>query len=71
LVVSPSSRFKQDAEKVRQHRSRLIEILNVARGYASGFESPAALRDSLFEHPADSSGTIPLHNFATGHREKS
>jgi len=26
------------------------------RGYASGFDSPAALLDKLFEHPA---GTIP------------
>jgi len=41
--------FGQDAEKVRQRRSRLIEILNVPlRGYASGFESPAALLDDLF-----------------------
>jgi hypothetical protein len=40
-----------DAEKVRQLRSRLIEILNVPRGYASGFDSPAALLDELFEHP--------------------
>jgi hypothetical protein len=23
------------------------------RGYASGFDSPAALLDELFEHPAD------------------
>jgi hypothetical protein len=41
----------QDAEKVRQRRSRLIEILNVPRGYASGFDSPAALLDGLFERP--------------------
>ncbi len=42
----------QDAEKARQLRSRFIEILNVPRGYASGFDSPAALLDGLFEHPA-------------------
>ena len=44
--------FLQDAEKVRQRRSRLLEILNVPQRYASGFDSPAALLDSLFEHPA-------------------
>ncbi|MEK6640188.1 MAG: hypothetical protein AABZ17_05905, partial [Nitrospirota bacterium] len=27
-------------------------ILNVPRGYASGFDSPAALLDGHFEHPA-------------------
>jgi len=42
----------QVAEKVRQLRSRLIEILNVPQGYASGFDSPAALLDGLFEQPA-------------------
>jgi biotin operon repressor len=41
-------------KKVRQLRSQLIEILNVPhRGYASGFDSPAALLDGLFEHPAN------------------
>ena len=30
------------------------------RGYASGFDSPAALLDSLFEHPADHSFTFTL-----------
>jgi len=42
----------QAAEKVRQRRSLLIKILNVPRGYASGFDSLAALLDGLFEHPA-------------------
>jgi hypothetical protein len=50
---------KQDAEKVPQLRSRLIEILNVPQGYASGFESPAALLDELFEHPAGSCLVVP------------
>jgi len=39
-------------KKSAQLRSRLIEILNVPRGYASGFDSPAALLDGIFEHPA-------------------
>ena len=39
--------IRQAVEKVRQLRSRLIEILNVpSEWYASGFESPAALLDS-------------------------
>ncbi|MEP6890261.1 MAG: hypothetical protein ABI955_06140, partial [Nitrospirota bacterium] len=39
--------LQQDAEKVPQLRSRLIELLNVPRGYASGFESPAALLENF------------------------
>src|SRR5207244_2286247 len=43
--------LSQDAEKLRQHRSRFVKILNVPhRGYASGFDSPAALLDEFFEH---------------------
>jgi hypothetical protein len=55
---SPSGRKQrpfiwQAVEKVRQLRSRLIEILNVpSRGYASGFDLPAALLNSHFEQPA-------------------
>ncbi len=45
----------QAAETVRQLRSQLIEILNVPQGYASGFDSPAALLDELFEQPAGGS----------------
>jgi hypothetical protein len=29
------------------------------RGYASGFDSPAASLDGLFEHPADYSVELP------------
>ena len=36
---------------VLQLRARLDEILNVPRGYASGFLSPAALLRDHFEHP--------------------
>ncbi len=36
---------------VLQLRARLDEILNVPRGYASGFLSPAALLRDQFEHP--------------------
>ncbi|CBK40885.1 protein of unknown function [Nitrospira defluvii] len=42
----------QDAENGRQLRSRLTKILNVPRGYASGFVSSVASLDVHFEHPA-------------------
>ena len=42
----------QVAENICQLRSQLIEILNVPQGYASGFDSPAALLNRLFEQPA-------------------
>ena len=42
----------QAAEKVLQLRSRVAKILDVALGYASGFGSPAASLDGLFEQPA-------------------
>jgi hypothetical protein len=29
------------------------------RGYASGFDSPAALLNGLFEHPAESRSVVP------------
>jgi len=35
-----------------------------SRGYASGFDSPAALLDGLFEHPA---GTFPCCSTCAGH----
>ena len=44
-------RLSRMLKKVRQLRSQLIEILNVPRGYASGFDSPVALLDGHFEHP--------------------
>jgi hypothetical protein len=37
----------QDAEKVPQLRSRIVQTLNVPRGYASGFNSPAALLENF------------------------
>ena len=45
-------RLWQAAEKVRQRRSRLERILNVARGYASGAFIGCGLADGLFEQPA-------------------
>ena len=47
LSTSPSSP-SEVAEKGPQLRSRLESILNVARGYAFGFSSPAASLDDIF-----------------------
>ena len=42
----------QDAEKARQHRSRLESILNVAQRLRLRCFHRLGLADSLFEHPA-------------------
>ena len=41
----------QDAEKLRQLRSRIVQILNVPQGYAFRSSLAAALLDGLFEQP--------------------
>jgi hypothetical protein len=41
----------QDAEKVRQRRSRFVQILNVPQGVRLRSSLAAALLDGLFEHP--------------------
>jgi hypothetical protein len=43
---------KQDAEKVRQHRSRIVQTLNVPLRVRLGPSLAAALLNGLFEHPA-------------------
>jgi hypothetical protein len=43
---------QQDAEKVRQHRSRVVQTLNVPQRVRLGSSLAAALLNSLFEHPA-------------------
>jgi hypothetical protein len=42
----------QDAEKVRQLRSRIVQTLNVPQRVRLGPSLAAALLDGLFEHPA-------------------
>jgi hypothetical protein len=42
----------QDAEKTRQRRSRIVQILNVPQRVRLRSSLAAALLDSLFEHPA-------------------
>jgi hypothetical protein len=41
-----------DAEKVRQHRSRIVQILNVPQRVRLRSSLAAALLNGLFEHPA-------------------
>ena len=43
---------QQDAEKVCQHRSRVVQTLNVPQRVRLGSSLAAALLNSLFEHPA-------------------
>jgi hypothetical protein len=42
----------QDAEKVRQRRSRIVQTLNVPQRVRLGPSLAAALLNGLFEHPA-------------------
>jgi hypothetical protein len=44
--------IKQDAEKCRQRRSRIVQTLNVPGRVRLGSSLAAALLDGLFEHPA-------------------
>jgi hypothetical protein len=54
---------QQAAEKGPQLRSRLVTILNLPRGYASGSDSPAAsLDDDLFEQPVGTQLVFYLHS---------
>ena len=48
----------QDAEKVRQRRSRIVQILNVPQRVRLRSSLAAALPDGLFEHPARSSPVV-------------
>jgi len=50
-ALSKRDEAKQDAEKARQLRSRLIEILNVPLRVRLRFRFACGLADSLFEHP--------------------
>ena len=53
-------RPKQDAEKLRQRRSRIVQILNVPERVRLRSSLAAALPDEIFEHPAGmfSSGLV-------------
>jgi hypothetical protein len=64
-ALSKRDEAKQDAEKVRQLRSRLTEILNVPLRVRLRFRFACGLADSLFEHPAVSYTTAPLSKMPT------
>ena len=55
----------QDAEKARQLRSRLIEILNVPPRVRLRVRFASGLADSLFEHPEVSHTTGQLPRMPT------
>jgi hypothetical protein len=44
--------LEQDAEKARQRRSRIVQILNVPQRVRLESSLAAALLNKLFEHPA-------------------
>jgi len=50
--VSPTGTLPPHISAARTNVVLLIRRTVRPRGYASGFDSPAALLDSLFEHPA-------------------
>ena len=60
----------QDAEKVRQRRSRFAQKLNVPARVRLGSSLAAALLYELFEHPAAYSDTIIRRMTTAAHRTK-
>ena len=62
LVVNGTrERDWQDAEKVRQRRSRIVQTLNVPQRVRLGPSLAAALLDELFEHHAGTYSYCPPH----------
>jgi hypothetical protein len=49
--------FKQDAENIRQRRSRIVQTLNVPQRVRFGPSLAAALLNGYFEHPVDRIGS--------------
>jgi hypothetical protein len=64
-ALSKRDEAYHDAEKARQLRSRLIEILNVPLRVRFRFRFACGLADSLFEHPEVSYTTAPLSKVPT------
>jgi hypothetical protein len=54
LLQIATEEHQQDAEKVRQRRSRIVQTLHVPQRVRVGPSLAAALLDDLFEHPARS-----------------
>jgi hypothetical protein len=51
--------FWQDAEKCRQRRSRIVQILNVPQRVRLRSSLAAALLSGLFDHPARVGSSCP------------
>ena len=70
IALSKRDEVWQDAEKARQLRSRLIEILNVPLRVRLQFRFACGLADSLFEHPevALTAAPSPTRQILGGHR---
>ena len=51
VPLLPFAGLYQDAEKIRQRRSRIVQILNVPQRVRLRSLLAAALLDGLFEHP--------------------
>jgi len=51
VLLFPFAGLYQDAEKTRQRRSRIVQILNVPQRVRLRSSLAAALLDGLFEHP--------------------
>jgi hypothetical protein len=51
--------FWQDAEKCRQRRSRIVQILNVPQRVGFRSSLAAALLSGLFDHPARVGSSCP------------
>jgi len=49
----------QDVEKVRQHRSRIVQTLKVPQGYASGFPSLRPRWTAMLSIPRETSPVVP------------
>jgi hypothetical protein len=62
VTVRELERQRQAAEKVRQHRSRIVQILNVPQRVRLRSSLAAALLDSLFEHPAIILTSTPMED---------
>jgi hypothetical protein len=58
-ISRPAARLAEDAEKVRQRRSRFAQRLPVPNRVRIASSLAAALLDDLFEHPAGVFSSCP------------
>jgi hypothetical protein len=62
--------FRQDAENVRQQRSRIVQTLNVPLRVRIGPSLAAALLGGLFDHPVRYSSVVLDVQPSNFHRAK-